>query len=281
MSCFFPRDAWKSRRLTEKGKRQVVFNRRDGYEDMSLQVPCGKCGGCKADRALAWSIRCFHEASLYPQNCFLTLTYADPAPERLDKSHLQNFFKRLRSDDVKLRYYACGEYGSQTRRPHYHASIFGADFLGSRGTVQISEELYVSDYISEVWGFGLAALSPFNMATACYVAGYVAKKIGTEDSDEFQLQSKGIGFEWLQRYWPELAANGFTVIEGRRLPIPPAYLKYAEDKLNGVLNQVKLDRKARFDSLDIERRIDLRREVAAKEVYMNQRIEHQKNKQRI
>lgn len=278
MSCHYPMDAWMSRRLTEKGKRRPVFRRGDGYEDMQLQLPCGKCVGCRADQALAWSIRCYHEASLYPQNSFLTLTYADPPPDKLDKVHLQKFIRALRDDGVKFRYFACGEYGDATKRPHYHASVFGQDFLGK--SAKVSEGYYVSDYLQSKWGYGHIQVAPFNMQTACYVAGYVGKKIGQED-DGFKLQSNGLGFDWLARHWPEVRANGFVVIEGRKLPVPAAYLRRAEEKLGNVLDVVKAQRKARFDDMDIEKKIDLRREAAAKEVYAQQKIQHQKEKQKL
>lgn len=246
---------------------------------MELQVPCGKCTGCRADRALVWSLRCYHEASLYTQNSFLTLTYADPAPPKLDKTHLQNFFKRLRKDGVKLRYYACGEYGDATKRPHYHASIFGQDFLAK--SVKISDQVYVSDYVQDLWGHGQVQLAPFNMSTACYVAGYVAKKIGNEDDDSFQLQSQGIGFTWLEKYYDEVRRNGCVVIEGRKYPVPPAYLRRSEEKLGGVLDQVKIDRKKRFDGMSIEKKIDLRREARAREVYAKQELQHKRDKEII
>lgn len=93
---------------------------------MALQVPCGKCIGCKSDKAMMWSIRCYHEASLHERNAFVTLTYED-APPALVKEDLQKFFKRARHS-FDFRYFACGEYGEATHRPHYHALIFGQDF---------------------------------------------------------------------------------------------------------------------------------------------------------
>jgi hypothetical protein len=47
------------------------------------------------------------------------------------KRDLQLFFKRLRKayPDVKLRYFACGKYGEQFARPHYHVILFGKSFM--------------------------------------------------------------------------------------------------------------------------------------------------------
>jgi hypothetical protein len=53
-----------------------------------------------------------------------------PADGSLDVSHFQKFMKRLRDriKPLKIRFFHCGEYGDLTRRPHYHALIFGYDF---------------------------------------------------------------------------------------------------------------------------------------------------------
>ena len=94
MACLYPVVAYRSRIVNPSGKRSLVFNRKAGFEDLSQPVACGKCAGCKADRARVWAIRCYHEASQYDVSSFLTLTYDDahlPADGLLDKSHLQLF----------------------------------------------------------------------------------------------------------------------------------------------------------------------------------------------
>ena len=66
---------------------------------------------------------------MHPHNAYITLTYNDdhlPANGSLQPRDLQLFWKRLRKARTPgIRYYACGEYGDQTARPHYHAIIFG------------------------------------------------------------------------------------------------------------------------------------------------------------
>ena len=44
--------------------------------DGKLTLPCGNCIGCRLERSRQWAVRCMHEASLYEDNCFLTLTYS-------------------------------------------------------------------------------------------------------------------------------------------------------------------------------------------------------------
>lgn len=104
-----------------------------------LSVPCGKCGACKQNRRSDWSFRLKQELRHSVSAYFITITYDDenlPYSEdgipTLVKKHWQNFVKRIRKDhnrlsDYKLRYYAVGEYGSKTGRPHYHALVFNLD----------------------------------------------------------------------------------------------------------------------------------------------------------
>lgn len=98
--------------------------------------PCGKCPPCLKRRASAWSFRLMKEERLFDKSMFLTLTYNNkyiPLTSNgfmsLRKVDVQLFIKRLRKSlpDVKIKYYAVGEYGGKTMRPHYHLILFGAD----------------------------------------------------------------------------------------------------------------------------------------------------------
>lgn len=94
----------------------------------------------------------------------------------LDKSDLQCFFKRLRYyfsynkvkfKDVqseKLRYYAVGEYGSTTFRPHYHLLLwFSSDLQASK----------IEESLLKAWKFGIVDFSPVRSSASSYVASYV------------------------------------------------------------------------------------------------------------
>ena len=92
-------------------------------------VGCGQCIHCRANRRREWVLRILLELEKHEFNTFLTLTYDDvhlPADQSLKTEHLTNFFKRLRYKvDYPIRYYAVGEYGEETERPHYHVALFG------------------------------------------------------------------------------------------------------------------------------------------------------------
>lgn len=94
--------------------------------DINL-YPCGKCLACLNMNRFHW-VKKLELEKQNSKNCyFITLTYSDAnLPYGLNVKHLQNFIKYLRrlKPDFTFRYFACGEYGSRTHRPHYHMILF-------------------------------------------------------------------------------------------------------------------------------------------------------------
>lgn len=177
-------------------------------KDNVLMLPCGHCESCIESRAQAWAARCILEASLYESNCFLTLTYDDQhlPKEGLRKKDLQDFIKRLRyKTGKKIRYYGCGEYGSNTFRPHYHIIIFNyfpsdAQFLKAS---PYGGNLYTSKELSVLWSFGISSIGEVSYKSAGYVARYCQKKLKHPDlKGEFSIMSlkPGIGQEWFNAH---------------------------------------------------------------------------------
>lgn len=201
---------------------------------MPLQVPCGKCIGCRADNAMVWGIRMYHESTLHKRNSFLTLTYAD-SPECLNIRDLQLFLKRLRKlSSMPLRYFACGEYGEISRRPHYHVCMFGEDFRG--GSFAINDQLYSQPQLVEAWRHGFVSVGDFTVESAMYTAGYVNKKLGEPDGS-FRTMSRrpGLGRDWLVRYSDDLRRSGVVSIHGREYPVPKRYLDWLPDVLDPII----------------------------------------------
>ena len=94
-----------------------------------VEIPCGRCVACRLNRAREWSLRIMNELAYHKDACFLTLTYDDehlPEDKSLSKRDFQLFMKRFRKDfGLPVRFFACGEYGKKTFRPHYHVIFFG------------------------------------------------------------------------------------------------------------------------------------------------------------
>lgn len=202
----------------------------------NLQLPCGKCLGCRSARATAWAQRCEHEARSHRASIFATLTYSDlhlPVGGSLDPGAFSRFLKRLRKRVQPFRYFACGEYGETTGRPHYHAVLFGVE-LEQRS--RVGAELFESPVLSAAWGLGDVRFGDFRPAAANYIAKYQLKQVGDGSSFDpetgveriapFLRMSRrpGIGASWLARYREDLRA-GYMVVDGRRVAIPRSYAR--------------------------------------------------------
>jgi len=197
-----------------------------------------------------WSVRMMHEASLNDDNCFITLTYDENninSNGSLDKSHVQKFLKRVRKV-FKFRYFICGEYGDENKRPHYHGIIFGLDFR------KIKRE----QWLEKKWGLGFIQVGECNIATASYVCGYVAKKYKVEEhkygkdiydastgekiSDRvqpFTLMSRrpcGIGGRFFEKYKDEIyrSGTGTVIVSGREQQVP----RYYDSKLDETTREI-------------------------------------------
>lgn len=199
MPCYHPVTAWQVG-LTQNGKMKLQFKKphvKDLHRFESIKLPCGKCIGCKTDKSRQWAIRCMHEASLYENNSFITLTYnAEHLPEdgSINKTVLQKFFKRLRKrhPDKIIRYFACGEYGEKRTRPHYHALIFNYDFPDKKLWSKTSSGslIFRSKELEEIWtdpktkeSLGYSSIGEVNFQSAAYVARYAFKKLKQGDKE--------------------------------------------------------------------------------------------------
>lgn len=126
------------------------------------------------------AVRCLHEASLYVDNSFVTLTYRpeDLESYSLQYSHFQDFMKRLRYYRSSARFFMCGEYGEETRRPHFHAILFGVGFPDREKFAQVGGNwIYTSAELEKIWGHGYATIGAVTMESAQYVARYAQKSL--------------------------------------------------------------------------------------------------------
>lgn len=141
VSCYKPLLAVPTDDITKSGKRKYVpVCSYERFKDSdpavmfpgSIKIPCGQCAGCRMQKTREWADRMILELDHSKKAVFLTLTYNDDhLPVKcqvttgqmemtLQKRDLTLFFKRLRKffKGKELRYYAVGEYGSHTLRPH-------------------------------------------------------------------------------------------------------------------------------------------------------------------
>lgn len=194
-----------------------------GNKDGTIKVPCGKCIACRIAKTREWTLRLIHEKEIHKHACFLTLTYDNdhlPSDLGLHKSDFQKFVKRLRKAiPDKIKYFACGEYGDQLGRPHYHAIILGWEppigdliHLGYRA----GRQLYSSNTLVETWPFGFTTVGTVTKESCNYVTGYIRKKLNGKAGSErygskeppFQLSSQGIGLSFALSQAESIASNG-------------------------------------------------------------------------
>lgn len=222
-----------------------------------LYIACGQCIGCRLERSRQWALRIVHEAKLYDENCFITLTYDDvslPVGGSLEYRDFQLFMKRLRKEfrHVKVRFFMCGEYGEALGRPHFHACLFNCSFadkvIFKRGTFP----LYRSVVLERLWPFGHSTIGDVSFESAAYVARYVVDKVtGNEAAGWYQRVDAvsgevfvltpefchmslkpGIGRAWFERFRADFARDGVAVSRGVTCKLPKYYdrvLKVAKD----------------------------------------------------
>jgi len=239
VGCVQPSRAW--RRRHGEG---ITFVRAEGWADRPVEIKCGRCLGCKRQKAQAWAIRITHEASMHRSNCFLTLTIDDehmPENRGLDVRHWQLFAKRLRKRAGPFRHLYSGEYGSRWGRPHYHACIFGMDMR--RGAESFPNEakhpLWRSAVLDDIWGMGHVAIGELEYASAQYTAKYVVKSEGKEkDAERYGLRKPeyismsrrpGIGASWIEKFKTDAFGDGVLIHDGKRHAVPKFYERVLDE----------------------------------------------------
>lgn len=214
MPCYHPRRVI----FTDRLRWDLDPRNREAFGDRHVLVACSKCYGCSQSMQRQWAVRAFHESLMHtemwqdpetkistevPNSCVVTLTYDQehlPADGALKHDDFQRFMKRLRIRRQRrtpagvpvapIRYFMCGEYGGKTHRPHFHAVLFGEQFLDSYYEQSRDGQVNRMSYeLDELWSqpiapgepptkIGRATVDGFSFAGASYVAGYVAKKQG-------------------------------------------------------------------------------------------------------
>lgn len=227
-----------------------------------MTVPCGQCMSCRINKGRNWTSRILMEqaSNWHYHACdtyFLTFTYREETlPKCLDddgapvanlekKKFLQWLKDQQRQTVVQAghyRYYAIGEYGEESGRPHYHAAIF-------------PKHVRQVEALAAAWNkkAGFTSATPMLVSRARYLAGYAVKKLTAADDDrlrggqtpEFRTSSRepalGSSFadklveDYTTRKWSKWIANAGDIPRtwsygGKTWPIPQF-----------ILNRVRTD----------------------------------------
>lgn len=238
MACYHPLHAFKIGINEDSGKPKYQieaghieripvkdeFGRRkfqDLWNENPIQIPCGKCIGCRLDYSRQWATRCMLEAQQYEHNAFITVTYEDDALTKnkgvdietgeiidvatLVPEELTKFMKDLRRyyeyhyNHKGIRFYAAGEYGSILERPHFHIICFNLPILDKEYLFSNAnhDKIYTSEIIRQIWGKGHITVGEVTWNSAAYTARYIMKKIKGPDAKEI-YETKGIVPEFVR-----------------------------------------------------------------------------------
>lgn len=173
---------------------------------------------------------------------WVTLTYSpeevpitDQGYMSLDRRHIQLFFKNFRKAHRKgappIKYFGCGEYGSQFWRPHYHIAILNGD----------ERHLYnawVDREAGSVRGDIFIDPRPLSEHAIKYTAFYMSKprRVPEHRMDdrrkEFTFMSKHIGDNYvtpdtIKYHNADINRNFLTIPGGHKIAMP----RYYRDKI--------------------------------------------------
>lgn len=273
MPCFSPLKGFRAFSVNASGKRSIVFNPAEGYSDRPVELPCGKCVGCRLEYSRNWAVRACHEASLYDSNCFITLTYNRenlPPGGSLVKDHFRAFMKRFRervryeSGRTGIRAMYCGEYGDKFGRPHFHACLFNYDFEDKKfwkksrpGRFSRAPEmdLYRSPFLEEMWPEGYSSVGSMTFESAAYVARYIMKKQKGPDAAHVYAKAgkapeflevprgPGLGAGWIEKYYGDVFPSDEVILGGKRFKPPVYYMDWFEKKFPAEAAEVMRNRR--------------------------------------
>jgi hypothetical protein len=269
--CYSPISGWRTLSVLPSGKRGFTVDRNKAFLLSPLTIPCGGCIGCRLEKSRQWATRIVHENKFHELSVFLTLTYAPeklPSTGSISKPHLQLFLKRLRQKLVRdyksnnphwtksnlprIRYFACGEYGDDFDRPHYHAIIFGMDFSDKK-QIKLNKQgdpLYMSETLNEIWGLGHCWIGQVTNQSAEYCARYIMKKVNGSQAEShyqkldsytgelIQIQPEFIamsrypplGQQFYEKFKSDLYPSDQVIINGKPAGVPKRYnLNYEKE----------------------------------------------------
>lgn len=235
-------------------------------------IPCGKCAACRLQYSREWANRCMLELENHESAYFLTLTYNDShlfnragepwTPDQncrpsLVKEHVSNFMRKLRDGSGQdLRFFAAGEYGSRTQRPHYHIIVFGLQIPDLRfyKRSDLGDNYYTSVWLNQFWckdrktdpeSYGYVVIADVTWESCAYTARYCMKKRNGPEiwklydvmdvQPEFTNMSRrpGIGAVWFDNHGPGIfLSDGINIATdkgGRKISVPRYYKRLASE----------------------------------------------------
>jgi len=200
-----------------------------------IKLPCGKCPECQKDYYTQWAVRGSRELARWDSSVFITATYDKehlPPDNSLKKKHVQDFIKRVKkyfnsTADNPIRQTYCGEYGTQTNRPHYHCVLYNCDFLDRKKHYKTDQghQVYISKILTGLWGHGHIEFGYATPGSIAYIYKYILKKkTRKEKLQPLVIECDGITYE---------VAHEF--VESSRNPGIGAHMRQSKSLKKGYL----------------------------------------------
>lgn len=210
-----------------------------------LVFNCGKCIFCRKKRAFELAVRCVLHASLYKENCFLTLTYDEKKPgyhNNFQYEDIQKFKKKLRrfceyNYQRKIDIFNVHEYGKKGKK-HWHLVVFNWDFTqpDPKGFTRVlhtmsgEHRLFKTERLEWLWPHGFSSIGDVTEASAMYQAQYSQKDFRngnvTNDKKSHSKHS-GIGKPYFLKHYKQILSLGYIPFESKKIPIPRYFHKIA------------------------------------------------------
>ena len=181
-------------------------------KEKDIEVSCGKCLNCLENKKKEKAIRLVHEMNNYKFKTFITITMDEIRATRnkagmteVSKKDLKSYIRKLQyydkeylkiSNEKRMKYVACAEYGELTERAHYHLVILHNTFLQFK--------------MKSCWKRGHVRIEAIKDVRALYyTVGYTDKKQQDYFKDKYKRQkeereagfliaSRGNGAEWIK-----------------------------------------------------------------------------------
>ena len=167
----------------DDGTYQFINTETGESAPMYYAVPCGKCEICRERKSKSMVVRCAAETQMHNSLPYmLTLTYDSyhlPVDKSIHSKHIQLFLKRLRIrftrmgyDISNMRYFAVGEYGTRTHRPHYHLLFWDLPKVHPNPYLN---DCKLTDYIFDAWQMSAKHTVILKRCSSAGGYSYVAK----------------------------------------------------------------------------------------------------------
>lgn len=188
---------------------------KEGKDYRYQLIPCKHCWACQLRYAAEWATRIMCETKRHKDNYFITLTYDDanlPMFESccytdkdgykyeyendgtwmgtLEPKDVNRFINTLRKHYERqgitdIKYFYCGEYGTENGRPHYHMILMGAPLDPKQFySLKLDDKKFAhwkSKELEKWWNKGFVDVAEVEWANCSYVARYCMKKINNEN----------------------------------------------------------------------------------------------------